>query len=821
MPKTRLISPGSIPNHKLLKNLQLQDNWLSNDGGNEGIRITDAGLVGIGNVVAPTNNFEVFNTNVQYSTGTAYQTTSSIVGSGTTFTSDMIGGRFIFDDGTDAGTITACPAAIVLTVSTSQTVGDSGDLRSYKIYYPPARIDTSGSSTGFKVGHVSLLKDELDISSGDFTIDCAGDINLDAEGSDINFGIQGAYLLNWNASNGLTFKSSADLGDYFRIDGFSNGMTTFSTVDNSGSNEGSLAFQPQGDILFTPAANKDLKATITQKTASGTLDSTFRLTETLNLSSGAGGSDVHYGIWYTQTQTNIGGWDNVYLMYIDGGTDKVFSIDNNANANIDGTLTIDTIAEVGSDTDKFLMSDSGAVKYVTGANLLSYAGGQASLTFGISDTNVTKCGAGIVDDDFIRVNGTTFEGRSASEVLSDIGAQATVTAGTNCTFAGATLNVDDAFIKNDADDTMAGKLTIDVDFTGTTSQSSRGLWIDYDATGDTGAGQNISNIAINALVNSNGQTNSGTVSNYGIYTIATGGTSGTQTSIGGYFKATGADSNYALVTDGGNVGIGTETPDTLLTVDGAAKVNSLKLYEDGSNYVDFDVAADGELTINSIGTAPAITLTAGEAGSEGDINLQAMDGDVFMYVSNNYTNAMHFDIGTTPFFKMRRDLNNWAQFSLSDNGALEISTNDSDGADGDLKFDIDGHVEFEGCGVGFDLITPTYNASDTDVDFTTGNKQFVTFGAGNITDLNLIFPDVSGNFVLLLKQDGTGSRTVTNYKAWDRVNTSAAAGSATVKFAGGSNPDLTDDANHVDIISFFYDADNEIAYGVATLDFQF
>ena len=73
----------------------------------------------------------------------------------------------------------------------------------------------------------------------------------------------------------------------------------------------------------------------------------------------------------------------------------------------------------------------------------------------------------------------------------------------------------------------------------------------------------------------------------------------------------------------------------------------------------------------------------------------------------------------------------------------------------------------------------------------------------------------------MLKQDGNGSRLVTNYKVWDRVDNSAAGGSATVKFAGGSNPDLTDDANHVDIISFFYDCDNEIAYGVATLDFQF
>ena len=61
MPKTRLISPGSIPNHKLLKNLQLQDNYLSNDGGDEGIRVSDAGLVGIG-VADPDVPLEIFNT---------------------------------------------------------------------------------------------------------------------------------------------------------------------------------------------------------------------------------------------------------------------------------------------------------------------------------------------------------------------------------------------------------------------------------------------------------------------------------------------------------------------------------------------------------------------------------------------------------------------------------------------------------------------------------------------------------------------------------------------------------------------------------------
>ena len=134
-------------------------------------------------------------------------------------------------------------------------------------------------------------------------------------------------------------------------------------------------------------------------------------------------------------------------------------------------LTVKEVENAGSDTDKFLVLDSGnQLKFRTGsetlsdigalgsltfgiadtnavkidsssvaddeyarftasglesrstAEVLSDIGAQASLAFGISDTNVTKCGAGIVDDDFIRVNGTTFEGRSASEVRSDIGA---------------------------------------------------------------------------------------------------------------------------------------------------------------------------------------------------------------------------------------------------------------------------------------------------------------------------------------------------------------------------------------------------------------
>ena len=125
-------------------------------------------------------------------------------------------------------------------------------------------------------------------------------------------------------------------------------------------------------------------------------------------------------------------------------------------------------------------------------------------------------------------------------------------------------------------------------------------------------------------------------------------------------------------------------------------------------------------------------------------------------------------------------------------------------------------ANFRDTGVGFIQNEPTYNASDTEVNFhTAGNKQFLTFGSGNITDLNLNFPNVSCNCVLLVKQDGTGSRTITNYKTFDQ----AGGNESTVKFAGGSNPTLTTTANKLDIFSFYWDNDNHTAYGVVSQNF--
>ena len=282
---------------------------------------------------------------------------------------------------------------------------------------------------------------------------------------------------------------------------------------------------------------------------------------------------------------------------------------------------------------------------------------------------------------------------------------------------------------------------------------------------------------------------------------------------------------------------------TIATVDDGAAIGHLTLDVDGDIILDaasgitkFYKAGDTDdlctLTVTTNGfTTIATNDSDGIAGhfkidADGFIGLDSVGGSIYCYKSGNFIGGLEETLGSNGFEFTIQAAAGLAQNRLylgcTSAGVGQIKTDSLFGAAAAAHIVIDagGHVEFDDCGVGFDLVTPTYNASDTDVNFKTGNKQFVTFGNGNIADLNLFFPATSGNFTLLLKQDVFGSRTVTNYKAFDSAS-NAANGSSTVKFAGGSNPTLTTDANHVDIISFFWDADNEIAYGVASLDFQF
>jgi len=81
------------------------------------------------------------------------------------------------------------------------------------------------------------------------------------------------------------------------------------------------------------------------------------------------------------------------------------------------------------------------------------------------------------------------------------------------------------------------------------------------------------------------------------------------------------------------------------------------------------------------------------------------------------------------------------------------------------------------------------------IDLTNGTVQIITL-TGNAT---ITMPTATSgkSFIMFLKQDGTGSRTVT----W-----------STVKWPGGTNPTITATASRQDIFSFFSDGTNW--YGV-------
>ena len=90
--------------------------------------------------------------------------------------------------------------------------------------------------------------------------------------------------------------------------------------------------------------------------------------------------------------------------------------------------------------------------------------------------------------------------------------------------------------------------------------------------------------------------------------------------------------------------------------------------------------------------------------------------------------------------------------------------------------------------------------------------------------LNVIFPEVSGNFTLVI-QHHTSAYTVANWRAQDTAgNATDDGGSAgAVRWQGGSAPTLTDGSvtnGARDIVSFYWDKTEEVAYGMVSLDFR-
>ncbi len=108
-----------------------------------------------------------------------------------------------------------------------------------------------------------------------------------------------------------------------------------------------------------------------------------------------------------------------------------------ANARLDAQLQ--DVAGLAVTDSGFIVGDGSNFVLETGATVRTSLGlgTAATLDTGISNTNVPKFTSGVADDDFLRVNGTAIEGRSAAEVLSDIGG---ITASSTDTLTNKTID---------------------------------------------------------------------------------------------------------------------------------------------------------------------------------------------------------------------------------------------------------------------------------------------------------------------------------------------------------------------------------------------
>tara|TARA_A100001388_G_scaffold260909_1_gene229333 strand:+ start:17897 stop:19261 length:1365 start_codon:yes stop_codon:yes gene_type:complete len=148
--------------------------------------------------------------------------------------------------------------------------------------------------------------------------------------------------------------------------------------------------------LTSPKINEDVAVTSTA-TEINILDGVTATTAEINYNDtgAAVGTVVASKVVTVDANKDVSSFRNITLTgELDAG-----SLDISGDADIDGTLEADA------------MTLNGTAITTT-----------ATLSTGISNGNVLVATSGIADNDFLRVDGTSIEGRSASEVLSDLGA---------------------------------------------------------------------------------------------------------------------------------------------------------------------------------------------------------------------------------------------------------------------------------------------------------------------------------------------------------------------------------------------------------------
>jgi len=339
-----------------------------------------------------------------------------------------------------------------------------------------------------------------------------------ATGTVTGTGVSGRVAY-WNGTSSLT--SDADLtfdGTILTLGSAS--VTSTLKLPNNGLIE---LYNSNDDAKFTirniGSAANTLAIELDDDSDAVTIDSSGNTTFIGNITLDDGSGDSPY-VRFTNAS------DDYWQMYANSSGKLIFSQNgttrgtfSSGDLELANSLKITTIDEVGSDTDKFLISDSGTVKYVTGANLRSYIGagtgsGTVTSVAATAGTGISISGSPITSSGTLTITNTAPETFSGWIVRDDDGDDKTLSGSTN------------KYLKFEA---ATGSLGTNLSGTGTTSDP----YVMTITSPDSDSGGTVTSVTLAAgtgisLSGTNPITSSGTIT---ITNTAPQTTTGTVTSI--------------------------------------------------------------------------------------------------------------------------------------------------------------------------------------------------------------------------------------------------------------------------------------------------
>ena len=281
---------------------------------------------------------------------------------------------------------------------------------------------TGGNSRLLSAASTATLTNKTfgdNVSFGDNNITNVGDIAVDsisADGTDINVAVSD------NSATAFTIKQGSD--NYLVVDtaNSSESVAIGTGISGTAVSIGHTTSETTVNDNLTVTGNFTVNGTTT------TVDTTNTTVKDslLELNSGATSNSNDCGVVIERGSTG----DNAIIMWDESGDTFVVGTTTATGASTGNLTVTDGALQAGSldisgnvDVDGTLEADA---MTLNGTAITA----TATLSVGISNTNVAQFGSGVADNDYLKVNGTTIEGRSEAEVLSDIGAT-TATAAAN------------------------------------------------------------------------------------------------------------------------------------------------------------------------------------------------------------------------------------------------------------------------------------------------------------------------------------------------------------------------------------------------------